>query len=266
MTEASKHDAWSAGEAYHNYMGRWSWPVAREFLRWIGAPERADWLDVGCGSGALTAAILADCGPRSVVGIDPSEGFVAYAAAQTKDARARFQRGDAMALPFEDASFDVAASGLVLNFVPDPAKGLSEMARVVRPGGLVAFYVWDYPGGGMGFIDAFWRAAARVDPNSADLNESKRFPDFTRDGVVALCAKAGLGGAEVTAIETVTRFDDFEAFWRPFTLGAGPAPGYAKSLSEDRRAALKAELARALGSDGPVSLPARAWAARVDRP
>ncbi|WP_112323433.1 class I SAM-dependent methyltransferase [Oceanibium sediminis] len=269
MPATSTFDAWSAGQNYEHYMGRWSRMVAARFLDWLDATEGADWLEIGCGTGALTTAILARAAPRSVLATDPSEAFVAHAR-QTlddpQDPRARVEVGDARDLPANDGSVDVVTSALALNFVPDRREALVEMQRVLRPGGLLSFYVWDYPGGGIGFIDAFWKAAARLDPGAAALDEAARFPDCTPDALTELCAQAGLPEAEIAPIEIATEFPDFEAFWHPFTLGAGPAPGYCAALPEDRRAALKAELASMLGQGTPIRLTARAWAMKTPVP
>ncbi len=266
MSSQTEFDAWSAGQNYEHYMGRWSRVVAKEFLTWLAPAADLDWLEVGCGTGALTQTVLSLAAPRSLLATDQSADFVAHAQAGMNDSGARFQVADATQLPCADASFDVVASGLVLNFVPDRQAALAEMRRVLRPGGLLAFYVWDYPGGGMGFVDAFWKAAAEVDEKATELDQSKRFSFCTKSGLSRLCDDAGMPGADVAAIEVETRFPDFEAFWHPFTLGAGPAPGYCRSLSEDRRQRLKDHLAARLGGAGPVVLPARAWAVRANRP
>jgi SAM-dependent methyltransferase len=245
-------------------MGRWSRQIATRYLDWLGAPKDAAWLDLGCGTGALTQTILAKSAPRSVVGIDLSEGFVNHVRAATGDARARFEVGDAQKLPLPDASVEVAASALAINFVPDRDQALREMKRVTRPGGLISFYVWDYPGGGMGFMTAFWRAAIALDPKATELGEGRRFPFCTAQGLTALCADAGWPTSTVAQIEIEARFASFEDYWQPFTLGAGPAPGYCVSLPEDKRAALKARLMEDVGGAGPVSFPARVWAVRSD--
>jgi SAM-dependent methyltransferase len=265
MSTTSRHDAWATGEAYERYMGRWSRLIAAQFLDWLAAPAGAAWLDLGCGTGALTQTILARSSPRSIVAIDQSADFVAHARAATSDeqVRMRFDVADARKLPLPDASVDVAASALVLNFVPDRVAALRELTRVVRPGGLLSFYVWDYPGGGMGFMNAFWKAAIALDPNAAELGEGRRFPFCTLEGLTALCAEAGLPPATVAPIEIETRFSSFEDLWLPFTLGAGPAPGYCVSLPEEKRAALKERLKRDVGGDGPVSFTARAWAVKT---
>ena len=266
MNKSAEFDAWSAGQSYDLYMGRWSRQLAGKFLDWLAPPRDAVWLEVGCGTGALTAAILAGCAPRSVLSTDPSEGFLAHARTAIRDERVRFETAGAQKLPANDASFDVAASALVLNFVPDMQAALAEMRRVLKPGGLLAFYVWDYPGGGMGFIDAFWKAAAAIDENAGALDEGRRFPFCTRDGLAGICYAAGLASPIVESLEIETVFLDFEAFWLPFTLGAGPAPGYCNSLPPERRAALKAQLAEMLGTDRPISLVGRAWAVKARWP
>ena len=262
-TTTARHDAWAAGEHYERYMGRWSRQIAARYLDWLGAPKGAAWLDLGCGTGALTQTILAQGSPRSIVGIDPSEGFVALARKTTADERARFEVGDAQKIPLEDASVDVVASALVINFVPDKVAALREMKRVAKPGGLVSFYVWDYPGAGMGFMRAFWNAALALDPRAMELAEARRFPFCTPEGLTALCSEAGWPVSTVAKIEIETRFASFEDFWLPFTLGAGPAPGYCVSLPEDKRAALKQRLMNDVGGAGPVSFPARAWAVKA---
>jgi SAM-dependent methyltransferase len=240
-------------------MGRWSRRIAAQFVELLAPPHDAAWLEIGCGTGALTAAILAKCAPRSILSIDLSENFIAHTRAAIDDKRVTFQVANAQQLPAPDASIDIVASALVLNFVPDRAAALSEAKRVLKPDGMFAFYVWDYPGGGIGFINTFWKAAVQFDPQAEALREGVRFPFCTKDGLKALCGEAGFD-AIVAPIEIETRFEDFEAFWQPFTLGAGPAPGYCMSLPEDRRAHLKARLAEMLGKDGPIVLIARAWA------
>ncbi|MCA0870952.1 class I SAM-dependent methyltransferase [Seohaeicola saemankumensis] len=265
MGDTARLDAWSAGDAYDLYMGRWSARVADAFLTWLAPDHGRSWIDVGCGTGALSAAILRRCAPRSLVGVDPSEAFVAHAARKQMDSHARFQTADGANLPFDRGRFDMLASGLVLNFIPDRTRALQEFRRVIKPGGTLSFYVWDYPGGGMGLIDAFWSAAAELDPEARDLDESARFPFCTADGLRALCAEAGLANAEVVAIEETSDFEGFDDFWHPFTLGAGPAPGYCAALPEDRRQRLHDLLRDRLGG-GPFSLPARAWAVRAPIP
>lgn len=264
MSEQSRHDSWSAGESYDLYMGRWSRQVAPRFLDWLAPAEGLDWLEVGCGTGALSAEILIRSRPASFTGVEPSEGFLAQARAKVNGERVRFLTGDAQALPVEDGTEDMVVSGLVLNFVPDRARALAEMQRVARAGATIAFYVWDYPGGGMGFVRAFWQAAIALDPAAQDLTENRRFPFCTQKGLVGLAEAAGLTSVESARIEVPTIFRDFEDFWHPFTLGAGPSPGYCMSLAPDARQRLKEKLAVDLprAGDGTIGLTARAWAIR----
>jgi ubiquinone/menaquinone biosynthesis C-methylase UbiE len=138
-------DTWERGSPYEQYVGRWSRLVAREFLQWLRIPPGRKWLDLGCGTGALCAAIVDDCSPSSVEGVEPSEGFLEMAKANLAG-QAMLHQGSAMAIPLEDASIDVVVSGLVLNFIPDQRAALSEMMRVTRSGGTIGAYVWDYAG------------------------------------------------------------------------------------------------------------------------
>lgn len=265
MAETSRHDAWQAGDSYDRYMGRWSRRIAPRFLDWIGAGDGLDWLEVGCGTGALSAAIVAQCKPKSLISIDPSEGFILKARANVPDGRVEFQVGDAQALTFETASRDAVVSALVLNFVPDKQKALAEMKRVTRVGGMVGFYVWDYPGGGIEFMRAFWNAAAALDPDARELTEDKRFPFCTQDKLADLAVATGLTSVDCVPIEVATVFKDFEDYWHPFTLGAGPAPGYCVSLDPEARQRLKGKLQDDLprDKDGSIPLKARAWAVKA---
>lgn len=265
MNEASRHDAWQAGDSYEVFMGRWSRRIAPLFLDFIALPAGLDWLEVGCGTGALSAAIISRCNPKSLVAVDPSEGFLAKARTDVTDPRAEFRKGDAQELAIETASRDAAVSALTLNFVPDRAKALSEMKRVVRPGGAVAFYVWDYPGGGLEFLRNFWTDAAALDPKGVELAEARRFPFCTPDGLTVLAREAGLANITCEALDTPTVFSDFDDYWRPFTMGAGPAPGYVASLAQEARERLKDRLEASLPreADGSIALKARAWAVKA---
>jgi ubiquinone/menaquinone biosynthesis C-methylase UbiE len=262
MTETSRHDAWQAGDSYDAYMGRWSRLIAPRFLDWLSAPHGLNWLEVGCGTGALSAAILAHGAPNSLIAVDPSEGFVGKARASVPDGRAVFQVGDVQALTQNAASRDIIVSALVLNFLPDKTKALAEMKRVARPGGMIGFYVWDYPSGGVEFMQAFWSAATALNPDARDLTEDRRFAFCTPDGLIDLATRAGLASVECIPIEVPTVFKDFEDFWHPFTLGAGPAPGYYASLDPDARQRLWEKLNSSLPrrADGAIPMKARAWA------
>ena len=263
MEPTPRTDVWAAGDRYESYVGRWSRLVARAFVDWLAVPEAKDWLDVGCGTGALTQTILEQARPRSVQGVDPSPGFLEHAKARVRDGRARFDVGDARSLPLDTAAVDAAVSGLVLNFVPEPPRAVADMRRVVRPGGVVAAYVWDYAGK-MELMRYFWDAALALDPAAAPLDEGRRFPICRPEPLAALFAQAGLHDVDVRAIDVPTRFRDFDDYWSPFLGGQGPAPGYAMSLGDARRDALRDHLRSrlAIQPDGAIHLIARAWAVR----
>ncbi|MEW2416546.1 class I SAM-dependent methyltransferase [Streptomyces sp. NPDC046866] len=265
--EEQRFDVWAAGEAYDRYMGRWSRLVAEEFLTWLGCADGLRWLDAGCGTGALTAAVVRRCRPRRVLGVDRSAGFVAAARAAVP-APARFAVADALSLPVRDGGWDVAVSGLALNFLPDPGAAVAEAVRAVRPGGgMVAAYVWDYSGG-MGFLNAFWAAAVALDPSAAALDEGRRFPLCRPDPLRAVWEAAGLAGVAVAPVEVPTVFAGFADLWEPFLAGQGPAPGYAAALAPPARDRLRDALGRAVAKrpDGSIALTARAWAVRGTRP
>ncbi|HEY8491193.1 MAG TPA: class I SAM-dependent methyltransferase [Dehalococcoidia bacterium] len=255
--------AWASGEAYEPYVGRWSRLVAREFVPWLAAPPGGRWLDVGCGTGALSAAVLEAAAPHDVAGVDSSAVYAAYARAHLPDARAGVLTGDAQRLPVRTGAFDAAVSGLVLNFLPEPARGLAEMVRAVRPGGLVGLYVWDYVGE-MQLMRRFWDAAGALDPAARELDEGRRFPLCRPEPLARLLLAAGLRDVAVRAIDVPTTFRDFDDYWAPFLGGQGPAPGYVASLSGERQAALQERLRADLpaAADGSIRLTARAWAAR----
>ncbi len=254
---------WASGAAYEPYVGRWSRRVAREFLSWLAVPADSRWLDVGCGSGALCQTIIDDASPAEVTGIDASEEFVAYARQYVTGAYANFEVADAQALPYRDGAFDAAVSGLVLNFVPQPERMIAEMVRVLRPGGTVALYVWDYAGE-MQLMRYFWNAATALDPTALELDEGRRFPLCKPEPLAEIFRHAGLNDIAVRAIDVPTHFRDFDDYWSPFLGGQAPAPSYAMSLHEERRAALRERIRSglAINRDGSIDLIARAWAVR----
>lgn len=257
------NDNWIDGEAYEQYVGRWSRLVAAEFLPRLAVPPGGSWLDVGSGSGALSSAILALAAPRAVKGVDRSAAYVALATERVADDRVQFVAGDAQQLPVETGAYDAVVSGLMLNFVPTPALAVAEMARAARPGGVVAVYLWDYAER-MQFMRHFWNAAAALDPAAAALDEGRRFPLCRPDALQQLFTAAGLTGVAVWPIDVWTVFADFDDFWSPFLGGQGPAPGYVAGLDETRQAALRERLRAALpvALDGTIPMVARAWAAR----
>lgn len=267
MAHSQHKDVWAAGDLYEPYVGRWSRLVAKELLNWLAVPDGKDWLDVGCGPGALTQTIIEHENPNSVIGIDASPGYTEYAKARIASPRARFEVGDAQSLPIDAASLDVAVSGLVLNFVPQPLRAVAEMARVVRPGSTVAVYVWDYSGK-MELMRYFWDAAVALDPGAKELDEGRRFPICQPKPLAELFTQAGLNEVEVRPIDIATDFSDFDDYWSPFLGGQGPAPGYATSLSEERRTELRERIRSKLpiAKDGSIHIIARAWAARGRKP
>ncbi|WP_327364418.1 class I SAM-dependent methyltransferase [Streptomyces sp. NBC_01296] len=239
-----------------------------ECVRRLDITAGSDWRDIGCGTGAVTRAVLDVAGPRRVVGVEPSDGYVRYARQHVTDSRAQFVRGDAMRLPFPDGRASVAVSGLVLNFVPAPGQTVAEMARIVRPGGTVAAYVWDYTQGGMELIRYFWEAAVSLDEGSRKLDEALRFPLCAPGPLGELLRSAGLADVEVDEIDIPTRFRDFDDYWAPFLGGQGPAPSYLASLSQKGQNALRERLRAGVPTeaDGSIALTARAWNGRGRRP
>jgi SAM-dependent methyltransferase len=256
-------DSWDSGSAYEQYVGRWSRVVAAEFLRWLAPRTGLAWADVGCGTGALTSTILAMTEPASVAAVDASESFVTVARQYIGDARARFETGDATRLPWPSASGDAAVSGLVLNFVRDPDAMAREMARVTRPGGCVAVYVWDYAGG-MQMMRHFWDAAVAASPHDASLDEAERFPVCQPGPLQALFERNGLRAVTARAIEIPTVFRSFDDYWRPFLGGTGSAPAYLASVTEETRERIRQHLQSRLAPtpDRPITMTARAWAVR----
>lgn len=247
------------GAAYERGMGAWSLPAGTAFLDWLAPAPGLGWLDVGCGSGAFTELLLRRAGAAEAHGIDPAPAQLAFARARPGAAGASFHQGDAMALPFPADRFDAAAMALVIFFVPDPAKGVAEMARVVRPGGLVVAYAWDMAGGGFPFAPI--RAAlgdcghAQILPPSADASDIAAMTRLWRE--------AGLDGVATTVFEITRRFADFDAFWDVSTLTgslrasvAGLDPAALARLKDATRARV------AIAPDGSVSRAARAHAVR----
>lgn len=207
------------GAAYESYMGKWSQAAGESFLDWIAPKAGLRWLDVGCGNGAFTGMLVDRCAPAAVQGIDPSEEQLAFARTRPAARIARFHQGDAMALPFSDDSFDAAVMPLVIFFVPDPAKGVAEMARVVNPGGIVSAYAWDMPGGG--FPYAALLAEMRGMGVAVPAPPS---PDASRmEALMELWVGAGLDAVETREIAVQRTFADFEDYWT--TILTGPSVG-----------------------------------------
>lgn len=241
-----------SADAYDRFMGRFSEPLAVHFadLAQVQAGQRA--LDVGCGPGGLTRVLVARLGADAVSAIDPSASFVAAAQARFPDVDVR--HGAAEELPFADDSFDVALAQLVVHFMADPVSGLAEMARVTRPGGLVAASVWDH-GGDRGPLSPFWAAVHEVDPGARDEGTlvGSREGDLAR-----VCTSAGLEHVEATSLTVTVRFPTFGDWWEPFTLGVGPAGAYVAALDDARRDVLRAHCAQQL-PPAPFEIAASAW-------
>ena len=259
-------DTWERGNPYERYVGRWSRRVAPLFLSWLNIPGGRRWLDVGCGTGALSAAILDHCSPKSVAGVEPSEGFLEKAREQLAG-RAHLHQGDAAHIPLDAAAVDATVSGLVLNFVPDARAGLAEMARVTARGGTIAAYVWDYAGK-MELMRFFWDAAVELNPDAAKMDEGLRFPLCRPEPLSRLFESAGLQRVEVTALDVPTPFASFDEYWHPFLGGQGPAPAYAMALEASARTRLRDRIRERIPQkvDGSISMIARAWAVRGSVP
>lgn len=248
-------------------MGRWSRLVAREFLEWLGAGPDGHWLELGCGTGALTSTICALGAPASVVACDESASFVDHARSRLTDPRVSCVAAAADALPRRPDGFDAIVSGLVLNFIPDPQAAVVAMRDRARPGGIVAAYVWDYSGG-VELLHHFWTEAVASDADAAALDEARRFAAWRESHLVSLFRSAGLEAIESTTLAVPTTFSTFEDYWMPFLGGAGPAPSYLATLGQAQRDALARRLSARLprAADDSIRLQARALAVRAVRP
>lgn len=260
MDEKPKEN-WGSGGPYEQYVGRWSRKVAREFLYWLGVPVGQAWGDVGCGTGALVENILGEYNPKTIVAIDRSEGFIAEAQRRISDSRVRFEIGDATVLPWPSGSCDMTVSGLVLNFVSDADAMAREMARVTRPGGTVAAYVWDYAGD-MQMMRHFWDVAVALNSNDSALDQGERFPLCQPGPLETLFRDSGLTSISVRPIDIPTVFRDFDDYWIPFLGKQGAAPTYLASLNEEMRDRIRDALKARLipNADGTIAMIARAWA------
>jgi SAM-dependent methyltransferase len=258
---------WIDGDAYEAYVGRWSRLTSEEFVRWLSVPHGGRWIDVGCGTGATVDAIRMTCAPGALVGIDTAEAFVAYARFRDTGTQARFLVGTAEALPVETGAFDAAVSALVLNSLRDKVAALGEMMRAVRPGGLVAAYVWDYAGE-MQVIRRFWDAAVALDSRAAGLDPGRTDTICRPERLADLFQAAGLTQVETRAIDVPAIFRNFAELWEPFLIGQGLAPRYCMSLPKEGRIRLREQLQAMLpvASDGRIHLIARAFAVRGTLP
>lgn len=259
-------EQWDTGPAYDQYVGRWSRKVASAFVEWLAVAPGKRWLDIGCGTGALSLAIAELASPELLIGLDTSKGYISHVKERVVDiTRSVFVVADARALPFPGAAFDAIVSGLALNFVPsfDQRAALVAMRQAVRPGGVVAAYVWDYADQ-MQFMRYFWDAAVALDPAAQPLDQGMRFRICDPEALTALFQDTGLTSVEILPIDVPTLFRDFDDFWAPFLGGQGSAPGYVRSLPEHHRIKLRDHLRAVLPAapDGSIPLVARAWAIR----
>lgn len=256
-------DQWAAGSTYESFMGRWSRFLAHRFVAWLQIPHGVDWLDVGCGTGALADAICSDADPTAVVGCDPATPLVEFAREHHRDARLSFVAAGVERLPRRPGGYGSVTSLLALNFFPDPEAAIREMRSVAAPHATISASVWDY-GEGMQFLRHFWNAAAEVDSSARELDEGRRFPLCRRDALTTLFRTGGLRAVQCDPIEIPTVFAGFADYWQPLLGGTGPAPSYVASLDPERRALLERTLEGMLRpeADGTIALVARAWAVR----
>jgi ubiquinone/menaquinone biosynthesis C-methylase UbiE len=249
----------SDGKAYERMMGRWSKRVGVQFLDWLKAPKGLHWIEVGCGNGAFTEELIAHAAPAAVSAIDLSEGQLAFARTREAAKLAQFRLADAEALPFPDDSFDAAAMALVITFIPDPAKAAAEMARVVRPAGAVATYMWDTLGGGVPLrpIEAALKSMGK-DFRRASSAASKR------DAMEALWRGAGLQAVETTVIRIPVTFSSFDDFCESSLVPIGPAGQVIGKMSPGELEQLKARLREQLpiATDGSIAYEAFANAVK----
>ena len=259
MVDDRSSQTWSNTEAYEAVMGRWSRPAAQAALEWLALPPDLAWLDVGCGTGALTQAILETASPSEVLGVDPSAEFLVLAAEEIQDPRVHFQTGSAQSLPVEDDRFDVIVSGLVLHFVPDHKASAVEMTRVARRGGVVAAHIWDVDDERQ-FTRPFWRAAREVDPGVSAWDPLVQFSVRGIEVLSEAWTAAGLQEVTVTGISIPIVFRDFDDYWQPCLLdGTTPIQRYATSLGAEQQRVLEEHLQTVLpiAADGSITLVGR---------
>lgn len=251
---------WDDAAGYEAYVGHWSRAIAPRFLAWLGVGPGLRWLDVACGTGVLSSAILAHGSPKEVVGLDGSEAYLAFARSACPDPRARFSAGDANALTFPATSFDVAVSGLALNFIQHD-RALAEQRRVVRPGGMIAAYVWDYAGE-YEFARRFWDAALKVDPRAAAYDPGRKARICHGPELKQALEAVGCTGIENCVFDDWGEFPSREAYWHTFDGRQGSTYEYLSLLTEAQRLDLKESLFSALPPQGPVKLKIRALAVK----
>jgi SAM-dependent methyltransferase len=251
------------GEAYEDFMGKWSLLAGHAFLDWLSPATGLRWVDVGCGNGAFTQLLVDRCAPKEVQGIDPSEQQLAFARRRLAKARATFRQGDAMTLPYADGQFDAAVMALVIFFVPEPARGIAEMVRVIRPGGGVCAYAWDLLGGGFPYFE--------LQDEMARMGHQPLWPPRVEaariDALRQSWMDAGLVDVETHELVVQRTYADFAAFWAAARKGPGIGPRLAQ-LPGGGADELKDRLRRRLlpAKDGSITVDGRANAVRGRRP
>ena len=264
MSMAEARPTFDDGAAYDEFMGRWSRAVGAVFLDWLAAPRKAAWLDVGCGTGAFTTLIVKTCKPARVAAVDPGAAQIEFARRQPVAKRADFRVADAQTLPFSDGTFDVVASALVINFIPDRARAVAQMRRVTRPYGTVGGYVWDFADD----RSPSWPFNRAVQTLGIEPPQLPGTSDSTLDGLQVLFAGVGFDDIATRAIDATCAFRDFDTFWRTQTPLMHPVGKLVAALSEADRAALK-DAVRAqvpASPDGKIAYAARANAVKGRAP
>ncbi|MFL6699732.1 MAG: class I SAM-dependent methyltransferase [Vitreoscilla sp.] len=251
------------GAAYEDFMGQWSLLAGHAFLDWLSPAAGLRWIDVGCGNGAFTQLLVERCAAREVLAVDPSNEQLTFARTRLAQAPATFRQGDAMALPCADGSFDAAAMALVIFFVPEPARGIAEMVRAVRPGGGVCAYAWDILGGGFPYF--------ALQDEMARLGHRPMWPPSVEAARIETLRQswsdAGLIEVETKEIVVQRRYADFDAFWTAARKGPAIAPRMSAIAGGDTEL-LKKRLRERLpaAADGSITYPARANAVRGRKP
>jgi SAM-dependent methyltransferase len=251
---------WNDAAGYEAYVGRWSRLIAPQFLEWIGVADGVKWLDVACGTGAVTRAILDRSKPAEIAAIDGSREYLARAAADCADPRVRFECGSATALSCPSGHFDAAVSGLALNFMPFD-RALAEQKRVLRPGGTAGAYIWDYAGE-YEFARRFWDAAISVDPRAAAHDPGRTCAICSTEALTLAFAAAGFDQVETRAFDARDAFPSRAAYWACFDVPQGSTAKYLSLLSAAERDQLRDALFASMSADGPVQLKVRALAVK----
>ncbi|HYL78994.1 MAG TPA: methyltransferase domain-containing protein [Bryobacteraceae bacterium] len=254
--------AWNDAAAYESYVGQWSRIIAPMFVQWLSPPPNLKWLDVACGTGALTSAILNSAHPAAIDAIDRSPAYLNYAREHVPDPRAHFQLGTADELPYPASSFDLAVSGLILNFI-DADRALAEQCRVAKPSATIAAYIWDYAGA-YDYARFFWDAAAAVDPAATEYDPKRRFVLHHADGLRQLFTNHALADVDTTFLDAQASFPNFDSYWQALDARQGSMAEYLSAIGEETRAAIRRNLAAQVQREenAPVRLRLRAIAVK----